>query len=127
MQFEQLMEQRCPYYFELVPVFKERAGLVPKLTSDKLHPLGDVNCDNDDDFSSIQLVVLNRKTAEYDNYDGVEDDNDLDDSQKRKTTSKPSASQHTPKPKKKPRTRTLPYFGGLNIDGARACCRGCIS
>ena len=54
LRFEQLLEQRCPYYFELAPVFGERAGMVPPLTSDKLHtPLGDVNCDDNDNVSFL--------------------------------------------------------------------------
>ena len=107
VRFEQLMEQRCLYYFELTPVFGERAGMVPPLTSDELDtPLGDVNCDDNDDVSFLQPVVLNGKTDQDYMNDGSEDDNDLDDSQKKKANSKPPASQHTPKPKKKSRTRT---------------------
>ena len=81
-------------------------------------PLGDVNCDDNDDVSLLQPVVLNGKTAEDDNFDGAEVVNNLDDSQKRKATSEPPASQHTPKPKKKSRTRSSPYVPGTASSSA---------
>ena len=46
LRFNELLEQRCPHYFELYPVFSERAGMKPKLTSDQV---GDDDEDEDDD------------------------------------------------------------------------------
>ena len=35
-RFEELVKQHCPYYFELLSVFQERAEMKPKMTSDDL-------------------------------------------------------------------------------------------
>ena len=80
MHFEELVKQRCPYCFDLLTVFQERAGMKPKMTSDNL---GD---DSTEDFDVFDENA-NNSSGKY-----FEDVNITDNSGKTMAVSKNSLS-----------------------------------